>query len=366
VARYAAEYGITSKSLESGEIEYGLRNDLIRNGLMVFTEGRDFERVCGACPFGAFIGNRNNRGLCLKPEHHAEIKAAEERAQETAARKTMEALQKRAANSKPVLAKVAAGEEVKDGTPMLRVENLQYDKYERCEGSGNHVEGCSEACECRTVAIDRGGGVCQICINPGRRKALKGIETRERRKRLRVLEQERVAAWQAAVECDTLPGFGPMLCALAISAWRCIRESPSDVKRAAAKALPADDPVKPLLTTAGYQIKDEDAWRVLAGEPMERVLMLLGELHLRYESQEAIESGNKTPAFKRAAFLLQDPKPERCPLKVEDYRDCPECKGLMKLRGAGRSARPRYECGCGHTEPLQAAAGQAAESEEAA
>jgi len=382
MARFAIKQKVPSKDLEK-DSHWGLWYDLFGQKLAVEINGmQGFTKACNACPFGAFLKTGDNSGRCLKPEHYAELEAADRAIQEAKVRKETEALKKRA-ESNPKLAEKISAAGFASLTPQaltsksskaLWLKDLDYGKYERISGSSDPVAGCTAACECRAVALDTNGNPCQICIMPGHRNALKAQATRERRKIVKAEGEQTVSTWRQVCEDGTAPigspahkriTFSPALRSIAVAAWTILRSSPVEIKRAVAKPLP-EGPFKALLCQVGHEVKALDAWQILEAEPWYLIFEALGEIRLREETAGRIENAyHRTPI---QDYLLNPRKTASAPsahsgegeeestpsarAEIPRYIECSGCLGLMRLVtvGNGPTKVTRYECGCGLTE----------------
>jgi ParB family chromosome partitioning protein len=368
IARYVIKNKTSSHDLEKGDL-WNMWHALEEKKLAVRVYHREtWQKPCRACPFNAYRGDQSDSrgsGRCFKPEHYAELQEADRAAAEAKIAKETEALRKRAESNKRLSEKLATGSpggvsvRTDDNTKALHLKELGYDRYERI--SREDVEGCTDACPCRTVALDTSNAPCRICIDPGHRRALKGQATRAARIRIRKENQERIEAWLKTPGA-LIPMSAQSHRVLAIVAWSFIKSVSSAARRATAKLLP-EGKMQGLLCADTYSVKDLDAYKVLDAEAADVILAILGSLDIQREADNCVESASgKTPI---ADYLLAPapvasvpdvpcvPSPQDDPGSPK-YLDCPSCVGLMTLKRQPEGTQ-RYECGCGHVQAVEGA-----------
>lgn len=171
IAAYAAENKLPAQRLDTGEwsIWHQVEGKKLAKQINRWETLFDYEVVCGACPYGAYIGGR-----CLRPEHYEEL-------QEEGRKKQEEALNAKAGDQPGA---------------MVDLKQLGWGNWRECS---DPPEGCSEECACRRRAM-RGGQLIQVCVEPKRYQRLEGASGRARKKAQRTEAIQRADAAAARLQ----------------------------------------------------------------------------------------------------------------------------------------------------------------------
>lgn len=187
LAKYKSFPQIVSKLAETAVKQkmtaHDLEGDVLHNyaleqaGLTVRVWNSDLRPICEACPFDAYVANGTYSGVCLKPDHYAELEAA--------------AAEKAKQDNEALL---AAAKEA--GDPVLKLEDLDRDGYTVI---WQGVEGCSRECPCWAVATTSGGHTQKVCLDPARHQELGRLERERHQDRLDRIRKKQRDALKAKV-----------------------------------------------------------------------------------------------------------------------------------------------------------------------
>ena len=196
-----------------------------------------------------------------------------------------------------------------DDVEIPALKDLEFDSYERCYGE---IEGCSELCECRKMAMGYGEEIVAICVDPSRRRSLKAKQSRkEKQGRREVIDAQRDAFWNLYFPCD----FNWTPAALRLIARRTIAQGSS------AKAV--RNVLDELLSRGHIDDNQREALEGLAGGmwdkrgpgldafeqlPMDSAMMLILACLMEKEFLDAIEYAGKTESW----GMLEKSEPYVC------------------------------------------------------
>ena len=231
-----------------------------------------FRATCLACPFSAYRRQSDGYGVCLRPEHFAElVHAASE------------------ATKAKVATMVTSVETGGDG--LVDTTELGYDNYESLR-YGKRPTGCSEDCPCRAMAKGRAGEESYpICIDPKRFRRLKAADQKAEKVAKRDALKTRTAALEEHV--ISLEMCGPRELAIVCAAALSTLSKPSCGQAAAARFFPglAD------LSFNRWELRTSGVpWLVhAAGDDDDALIRVAVEALLRQESAERYEGyGERT------------------------------------------------------------------------
>lgn len=185
MAAVTIEHRMTTKSVEG----LGPGDWQIRESVRILDGRAHFDRsVCEACPFGARWVDDSpyaSYAYCLNPGHWDQLQAEAEA--------TEEAKQ---------LAKLAERGVDVANVPLLT--SMSYSSYR--ELASGAPPGCSDACPCRSQAVNRWDKVVPICTDPKRHAQLERAKTVAENKGKR--EKEKVLADRMTGRLDAIEGTG--------------------------------------------------------------------------------------------------------------------------------------------------------------
>jgi hypothetical protein len=213
LSEMAAASGWTSRDLE-GKLPnawYTLEREGVVRGMH---DARFDTSVCRErCPYDAYRREGYAGGVCLRPEHYAELQAAAEAEAEARLRERTRAGAAEATEG--------AGVDLEDAERLLAtlpsLRELRYGDYvDLSKEYSRPPEGCTGACPCRGRAVGCDGGEVAICTAPKRYQQLKGAQTRRSNKAARAALKAKREALPARI--DAIAGFGPGELALLVEA----------------------------------------------------------------------------------------------------------------------------------------------------
>lgn len=303
IAELAVENGATAKELES-DVPY--HHDLGKAKLALTMYGYeasfDIEKVCKkSCPFKAYFKSGYGGHVCLKPEHYQELEkvaVAEKKARIETARQ--ELLQRQeAAKSTPAPSTAAppspaaASETMSPETTIpeappvtaptgLYLRDLKWDEYENL--SHGIPSGCSDACPCRTQALDGYDKLVPICLDKKRLQTLKAQQTRVEQKARKSIFAEIEAEINKSLPTDADAR------AIAILLWNSIFGMAAELRRAISSRF--EEPIKGMLEKgywSGYDAKPEH-YDALATLGIKGIQNLALELKLAAERKQALDN----------------------------------------------------------------------------
>lgn len=254
LADLAVTEGLTSKAVEDADLlgRYGAAIERSGAVTMLREYGREatiYGGCADACPFAAYRPARWGGGLCLRPEHAAELRAADV-AQRDAAR---------AALAVPV---AAAGDAAT--LPLPRMRDLPHDA---CERLVTPPVDCTPACPCRGQALGYDDlTVVPVCTDPARLRRLRAGQSRADTAARRAAVKADRRRLHQAIDALTEPAARE-LAVLVAAVWSQVNQ-PTVIAAVATRHAPA-------------LVADRTAWQVrrdlidvLAGLPPLTVLKL--------------------------------------------------------------------------------------------
>lgn len=185
-----------------------------------------------------------------------------------------------------------------EGTELIDVRDLksnQYDEVSDDPKSYRYVPGCSAECECRKKAIGHSGAIVDVCTNPGRRNALKGKKTRDRKKERRQERTKRLEKLEKKLIRDGRVVWTPQAISLIVKHVFMHHSISVDDIRAAAAALGLP---KTIAEIGRYSNEAAEAEKLLRSLSMDTALLFALQAIIQKDLREWIEfEGHKTENY---------------------------------------------------------------------